>query len=328
MAEEEKKSLELVLAQLDREFGRGSVMRLGNENVEPWPSIPTGALSLDMALGIGGLPRGRMVEISGMESTGKSTVALSVVAEAQRIGLECVYVDIENGLDPGYMRALGLNLDTLLISQPDNAEQALTIVERLVRSGEIGVIVVDSVAALVPTAELEGDMGQSHMGLQARLMSQALRKLNNITAETQTLVIWINQIRMKIGVMFGNPETRPGGLALRFYCSVRIDLRKKEDIKDKDGVVTGLRVKAKVIKNKMAPSLRITEFDIIYGRGVNTLGCIVDLALEKGIITRTGAWISYEGAHIGNGRDKTVLALASDLELADRLKDRILNNGT
>lgn len=320
---EDKKALELAIAQIERQYGKGSIMRLGNENVEPWPAISTGALSLDLALGIGGLPRGRIVEIYGPESSGKSTLALSVVAEVQRAGGQAVYVDIEHALDPSYMKAIGVNMDDLLLTQPSTGEDALNIVDLLAKSNEIDVIVVDSVAALIPKAELEGDIGQSHVGGQARLMSQAMRMLVGNAAKTDTLVIFINQLREKIGVMWGNPEVTSGGKALKFYASVRIDLRKKEDIKD-DGEVLGLRVKAKVIKNKMAPAYRVTEFDILYGRGINTLGCIVDLAEEYGIIKKAGSWYSYDSVQLGQGRSKTIDYVAADLALADELKGKIL----
>lgn len=324
----DNKALELALAQIDRDFGKGSIMRLGDDKVEPWPSISTGALSLDVALGIGGLPRGRIVEIYGMESSGKTSIALSVVAEAQQQGLVCAYVDVENALDPGYMQALGINMQELLLVQPDNAENALEITDRLVRTGTIGVIVIDSVAALVPQAELEGDMGQSHIGLQARLMSQALRKINKSVSDTRTLLIFINQLREKVGVFFGSSEITSGGKALKFYASVRIDLRKTGDVKDKSGNVIGSRVKAKTVKNKMAPALRIAEFDIIYGVGVSAYGCIVDLAIEKGIISRKGksSWYEYEGESY-QGRDALVEAIASDLDLANIMKGKILSNG-
>jgi recombination protein RecA len=321
--DEENNPLELAIAQLDREFGAGTVMRLGNAEIAPWPAISTGALSLDLALGIGGLPRGRMVEIYGMESGGKSTLALSVVAEAQKMGLGCAYIDAENALDPGYMTAMGVDLDKLLFSQPSFAEECLTIIDKLVKSEQVGVVVVDSVAAMVPKAELEGDFGQSHMGLQARLMSQALRMLTGSVADTNTLLIWINQLRSKVGVIFGNPEITAGGLALKYYCSVRIDVRKKEDIKDKEGLPIGIRVKAKVPKNKMAPALRLAEFDILYGQGINQLGCVVDLGLDRGIIKKGGSWLSYNDKQLGQGRDRAILALASDLDLADEIRNRI-----
>lgn len=322
---EENNALELAIAQLDREFGKGTVMRLGNADITPWPAISTGAPTLDLALGIGGLPRGRMVEIYGSESAGKSTLALSIVAEAQRMGLECAYVDAENALDPGYMSALGVDLDRLLFSQPDHAEEGLSIIDKLIKTAQVGVIVVDSVAALVPKAELDGEMGQSHMGLQARVMSQALRKLTGATSETQTLLIWINQLRNKIGVFYGSPEVTTGGIALKYYCSVRIDVRKKEDIKDKDGQPIGIRVKAKVLKNKMAPALRLAEFDILYGQGINKLGCIVDMAVDLGIIKKAGAWFSYNDTQLGQGRDKTIVSLASDLDLADEIRNRVFD---
>ena len=282
---EDSKSLELAIAQLDRQFGPGAVIKLGSSNIEPWSSVSTGAPTLDKILGIGGLPKGRVVEIYGPESSGKSTIALSTVAKAQQQGLRCAYVDAEHALDPVYMAALGVDLDELLLAQPDYGEQALEIADKLIRTGEIGVVVIDSVAALVPKAELEGDMESNQMGLQARMMAKGLRKIVGLANEHKTLVIFINQIRMKIGIMFGNPETTPGGKALPYAASVRIDIRKKEDIKDKSGESIGIKVKAKVIKNKMAPPLKVTEFDIYYGKGVDNFGCLLDIGLQKNLYT-------------------------------------------
>lgn len=319
------KSLELAIAQLERQFGTGAVMRLGTSDIQSWPSVPTGALSLDMILGNGGLPLGRVVEIYGPESSGKSTISLSVVAEAQKMGLKCAYIDAEHALDPTYMQALGVNLDDLLLAQPDYGEQALEIADKLIRTGEIGVVVIDSVAALVPKAELEGDMESNQMGLQARMMAKGLRKIVGLANEHKTLVIFINQIRMKIGIMFGNPETTPGGKALPYAASVRIDIRKKEDIKDKSGESIGIKVKAKVIKNKMAPPLKVTEFDIYYGKGVDNFGCLLDIGLQKGIFTQRGAWVYYQGESFSQGRDNAIEKLKQDKELVQKIEDVIKN---
>ena len=317
---EDSKALEVAMAQLERQFGIGSVMRLGSSEVKPWPAIPTGALTLDNILGIGGLPRGRIVEIYGPESSGKSTIALTVVTEAQKMGLKCAYIDAEHALDPVYMQALGVNLDDLIFSQPDYGEQALEIVDRLVRTGEIGVIVIDSVAALIPKAELEGEMEAAQMGLQARLMAKAMRKLTGLASENKTLLLFINQLRNKIGVMFGNPETTPGGMALKYASSVRIDLRKKEDIKSKDGEVLGVKVKAKVIKNKMSPPLKIAEFDIMYGKGIDQYGCLFDVALDKGVLIQKGAWVQYNGESFAQGRDNAIEKLKTMPELIEIIK--------
>jgi recombination protein RecA len=321
----DEKSLELAIAQLERQFGAGAVMRLGSSKVEQWPSVSTGALSLDMILGIGGLPLGRVVEIYGPESSGKSTISLTVVAEAQKMGLKCAYIDAEHALDPTYMSALGVNLDDLLLAQPDYGEQALEIADKLIRTGELGVVVIDSVAALVPKAELEGDMEANQMGLQARMMSKGLRKIVGLANEHKTLVIFINQLRMKIGIMFGNPETTPGGRALPYASSVRIDIRKKEDLKDKAGDSIGIKVKAKVIKNKMAPPLKVTEFDIYYGKGVDNFGCLLDVAMSKGIFTQRGAWVYYEGESFSQGRDNAIDKLKQDPELVKKLEEQIKN---
>ena len=319
------KTLELAIAQLERQFGAGAVMRLGSSDVKAWPAVPTGALSLDMILGIGGLPLGRVVEIYGPESSGKSTISLSVVAEAQKMGLKCAYIDAEHALDPTYMSALGVNLDDLLLAQPDYGEQALEIADKLIRTGEIGVIVIDSVAALVPKAELEGDMEANQMGLQARMMAKGLRKIVGLANEHKTLVIFINQLRMKIGIMFGNPETTPGGRALPYASSVRIDIRKKEDLKDKSGESIGIKVKAKVIKNKMAPPLKVTEFDIYYGKGVDNFGCLLDVAMAKGFFTQRGAWVYYEGESFSQGRDNAIDKLKHDEELVAKIQEQIKN---
>lgn len=317
---DDSKALDVIIAQLERQFGSGSVITLGSTNVEKWPSIPTGAPTLDRILGIGGLPRGRIVEIYGPESSGKSTIALTVVTEAQKMGLKCAYVDAEHALDPIYMNALGVDLDKLIFSQPDYGEQALEIVDRLVRSGEVGVVVIDSVASLIPKAELEGEMESAQMGLQARLMAKAMRKLVSAASETKTLLLFINQLRNKIGIMFGNPETTPGGMALKYAASVRIDLRKKEDLKDKSGEAVGIKVKAKVIKNKMAPPLKITEFDILYGKGVDQYGCLFDLGLEQGLFTQKGAWIYYNGENFAQGRDNAIEKLKTQEDIISKIK--------
>jgi len=319
----DEKSLELAIAQLERQYGTGAVMRLGTSDIQKWPSVPTGALSLDLILGNGGLPLGRVVEIYGPESSGKSTISLSVVAQAQKMGLKCAYIDAEHALDPIYMQALGVDLDDLLLAQPDYGEQALEIADRLIRTGEIGVIVIDSVAALVPKAELEGDMEANQMGLQARMMAKGLRKIVGLANEHKCLVVFINQIRMKIGIMFGNPETTPGGKALPYAASVRIDIRKKEDLKDKSGESLGIKVKAKVIKNKMAPPLKITEFDIYYGKGVDNFGCLLDVAMQKGIFSQRGAWVYYEGESFSQGRDNAIEKLKQDKELVSKIEEQI-----
>lgn len=320
---EESKTLELAIAQLERQFGTGAVMKLGSSNIESWPSISTGAPTLDKILGIGGLPRGRVVEIYGPESSGKSTIALSAVAQAQSQGIRCAYVDAEHALDPVYMSALGVDLDELLLAQPDYGEQALEIVDKLIKTGEVGMIVIDSVAALVPKAELEGDMEANQMGLQARMMSKALRKITALANEHKTLVIFINQLRMKIGIMFGNPETTPGGRALPYAASVRIDIRKKEDIKDKAGESIGIKVKAKVIKNKMAPPLKVTEFDIYYGKGVDMYGSLLDLGFMSGLFSQKGAWIYYKGEMFSQGRENAINKLKEDESLYDSILQQV-----
>ena len=305
MEENRKKALAAALSQIEKQFGKGSVMRLGDAGATyEVDSIPTGSLGLDIALGVGGIPRGRVTEIFGPESSGKTTITLQVIAEAQRLGGLAAFVDAEHALDPGYAKKLGVDVDNLLVSQPDSGEQALEITEALVRSGAIDVLVVDSVAALVPKAELDGEMGDSHMGLQARLMSQALRKLTGTISKSRTALIFINQIREKIGVMFGNPETTTGGRALKFYSSVRVDIRRIAAIKDGD-VVTGNRTKVKIVKNKVAAPFREAEFDILYGEGISREGDVLDLAVANNIVEKSGAWYSYSSERIGQGRENT-----------------------
>jgi recombination protein RecA len=317
---EDSKALEIAIAQLQKQYGSGAVIKLGSTNVKPWASIPTGALTLDHALGIGGLPRGRVVEIFGPESSGKSTLALTAVAKAQEMGLTCAYIDAEHALDPVYMQAVGIDLDNLLLAQPDYGEQGFDIADRLLRTGDIGLIVIDSVAALVPKAELDGEMEQQQMGLQARMMAKAMRKLTGLAAQHDTLIIFINQLRNKIGVMFGNPETTPGGFALKYAASVRIDVRKKEDLKDKQGNPTGIKVKAKIIKNKMAPPMKVIEFDIIYAQGIDEYGCIFDLGLDKGILSQKGAWVYYNDENFSQGRDNAIEKLKSSPDIVDAIK--------
>ena len=321
---ERDKAIDLALSQIEKQFGKGSIMRLGND--EPLPdiaAIPTGSLSLDLALGVGGVPRGRVIEIFGPESSGKTTLALHIVSEAQKQGGIAAFIDAEHALDIGYARKLGVRTDDLLVSQPDTGEQALDITEMLVRSGAIDVLVIDSVAALVPKAEIEGDMGDSHMGLQARLMSQALRKLTAVIAKSNCCVIFINQIRMKIGVMFGNPETTTGGNALKFYASVRMDIRKIASLKQGNDVI-GSRTKVKVVKNKVAPPFKEVEFDILYGEGISHEGDLLDLAVEKGLIEKSGAWFSYGKERIGQGRENSRLFLKEHPEVAGEIQSQIL----
>jgi recombination protein RecA len=317
------KALELAITQIDRQFGKGSIMRLGDNYIPTMDNvISTGCLSLDVALGVGGIPRGRVVEIYGPESSGKTTLALHIVAEAQKAGGFAAFIDAEHAVDPDYSKRLGVNTEELLISQPDTGEQALEICETLVRSGALDVIVIDSVAALVPRAELEGDMGDSHMGLQARLMSQALRKLTGTVSRSNTTVIFINQIREKIGVMFGNPETTPGGRALKFYSSVRLEIRRITTIKDGAEMV-GSRVRVKVVKNKVAPPFKKSEFDIMYGQGISYVGDIIDLAVEGNIVEKTGAWYSYDDMKIGQGRENAKLFLTENSDIMDAVTEKV-----
>ena len=322
---EKKKALEAAMSQIEKQFGKGSVMKLGEFKAMEIEAIPTGALSLDMALGIGGVPRGRIIEVFGPESSGKTTLALHVVAEAQKMGGEAAFIDAEHALDPVYAKKLGVDIDNLIVSQPDTGEQALEITEALVRSGALDVIVVDSVAALVPKAEIDGDMGDSHMGLQARLMSQALRKLAGAINKTKTVLIFINQLREKIGVMFGNPETTTGGRALKFYASVRLDIRKIENIKQ-DGEVKGNRVRVKVIKNKVAPPFREAEFDIVYGEGISKAGNILDMAVNMDIIEKSGSWFSYDGNRIGQGRENVKKYLKENPEILADVEQKVRAN--
>jgi recombination protein RecA len=323
---DKQKALDAALGQIERAFGKGSIMKLGSrEAATEAEVISTGSLGLDIALGIGGLPRGRIVEIYGPESSGKTTLALHVIAEAQRAGGTCAFVDAEHALDPGYAKKLGVNIDELLISQPDAGEQALEIVDTLVRSGAIDVLVVDSVAALVPRAELEGEMGDSHMGLHARLMSQALRKLTGSISKSRTMVIFINQIRMKIGVMFGNPETTTGGNALKFYASVRLDIRRIGAIKEREQV-TGNQTRVKVVKNKMAPPFKQVEFDIMYGEGVSKRGELIDLGIQAGVVEKSGSWFAYDGQRIGQGRENAKQFLKDNPAIADAIEHAIRAN--
>ena len=317
------KALELAITQIDRQFGKGSIMRLGDNYVPTMENvISTGCLSLDVALGVGGVPRGRVVEIYGPESSGKTTLALHIIAEAQKAGGFAAFIDAEHAVDPDYSKKLGVKTEELLISQPDTGEQALEICETLVRSGALHVIVIDSVAALVPRAELEGDMGDSHMGLQARLMSQALRKLTGTVSRSNTTVIFINQIREKIGVMFGNPETTPGGRALKFYSSIRMEIRRITTIKD-GGEMVGSRVRVKVVKNKVAPPFKKSEFDIMYGQGISYVGDIIDLAVEGNIVEKTGAWYSYDDMKIGQGRENAKSFLTENPDILDAVTAKV-----
>ena len=323
MLEEKQKALDLVLKEIEKQYGKGAIMKLGQSSADiKIDVIPTGCLTLDLALGIGGVPRGRIIEIFGPESSGKTTVALHVIAQTQKMGGVAAFIDAEHALDPVYAGKLGVNLDDLYVSQPDTGEQALDITEHLVRSGAVDVVVVDSVAALTPKAEIEGDMGDSHVGLQARLMSQALRKLTGITNKSKTRAIFINQLREKVGVMFGNPEVTPGGKALKFYSSIRIDVRKADALKDSDGMF-GNRTKAKIVKNKLAPPFKTAEFDIIYGEGISQTGCLVDLGVEYGILEKSGSWFSYNGEKIAQGRDKAKDYLAANPEIAKEIEEKI-----
>ncbi len=319
---EKLKSLQLTLDKLDKEFGKGTIMKMSDKAVEQVPSIPTGSIALDVALGIGGLPRGRVVEIFGPESSGKTTLAIHAIAEAQKLGGIAAFIDAEHAFDRNYAQKLGVNMDVLYVSQPDNGEQALEIADALIRSSAIDILVIDSVAALTPKAEIEGDMGDSRMGLQARLMSQALRKLTGNISKTNTCCIFINQLREKIGVMFGNPETTTGGNALKFYASVRIDIRKTTAIKDGEDV-SGNRVKVKIVKNKLAPPFRRAEFDVIYGEGISRIGEIIDLGTTFNIIKKSGSWFSYGDTKLGQGRDAVKQLLADNDELATELEEKI-----
>ena len=322
MSNDREKALDVALAAIDKQFGKGSIMRMGEKGSMVVEAIQTGALALDVALGVGGLPRGRVVEIYGPESSGKSTLAMHVVAEAQRNGGICAYIDAEHAMDPVYARAIGVDIDQLLISQPDTGEQALEIADMLVRSGALDVVVVDSVAALTPRAEIEGEMGDSHVGLQARLMSQALRKLTANLNKTNTIMIFINQLREKIGVMFGSPETTPGGRALKFYSSVRLDIRRIESIKDGAEVV-GSRTRVKVVKNKVAPPFRQAEFDIMYGKGISREGSLLDMAVEMGIVKKSGAWFTYEGEQLGQGRENAKNFLSENPEIMVEISEKV-----
>ncbi len=322
MNEEKQKALEAAMGQIEKQFGKGSVMKLGEYKTMEVEAIPTGALSLDVALGIGGIPKGRIVEVFGPESSGKTTLALHIIAEAQKMGGEAAFIDAEHALDPVYAKHLGVDIDNLIVSQPDTGEQALEIAEALVRSGAIDLIVVDSVAALVPKAEIDGDMGDSHVGLQARLMSQALRKLAGIINKSNSTIVFINQLREKVGIMFGNPETTPGGRALKFYSSVRLDIRRVENIKQ-DGNVIGSRARVKVVKNKVAPPFRDTEFDIIYGKGISKSGNVLDLAVNLDIVEKSGAWFSYDGNRIGQGRENTKKFLEDNPEIMQEIEAKV-----
>jgi recombination protein RecA len=321
------KALEAALAQIDRAFGKGSVMKLGSREAMEVEAISSGSLGLDIALGIGGLPRGRVVEIYGPESSGKTTLALHVIAEAQKAGGTAAFVDAEHALDPAYAKKLGVNIDELIVSQPDTGEQALEIVDTLVRSNAIDVLVVDSVAALVPRAEIEGEMGDSHVGLQARLMSQSLRKLTGSISRSRCIVIFINQLRMKIGVMYGNPETTTGGNALKFYASVRLDIRRTGQIKDRDDVV-GNTTRVKVVKNKVAPPFKQVEFDIMYGEGISKIGEILDLGAKAGVVEKSGAWFSFDSIRIGQGRENSKKYLRDNPEICARIEKAIRDNAT
>jgi recombination protein RecA len=320
---ERLKAVDLAVGQIEKQFGKGSIMRLGQKGaIQPIEAISTGAISIDFALGVGGVPRGRVVEIFGPESSGKTTLALQVIAEAQKLGGMAAFVDAEHALDAAYAQKLGVDLDNLLVSQPDNGEQALEIVEVLIRSGGVDVVVVDSVAALVPKAEIEGEMGDAQMGLQARLMSQALRKLTGVVSKSKTSLIFINQLREKIGVMFGNPETTTGGRALKFYASVRLDIRRIASIKDGD-VVVGGRTRVKVVKNKVAPPFREAEFDVMYGEGISRTGDLLDLAVDKRIVEKSGAWFAYGGERLGQGREKVKQFLKENPDIQQAIEDRV-----
>ncbi len=319
MTDEKKKALESAIAQIEKTYGKGSIMKMDEENIgEGIEVIPTGCLPLDIALGVGGLPRGRIVEIYGPESSGKTTVALHVIAEAQKLGGTAAFIDAEHALDPIYAQKLGVDIGSMYVSQPDTGEQALEITEQLVRSGGVDIVVIDSVAALTPKAEIDGEMGDAFVGLQARLMSQALRKLTGVTAKSKTLVIFINQLREKVGVMYGNPETTPGGKALKFYSSVRLDVRKVDAIKNGADIV-GNRTKVKVVKNKVAPPFKSAEFDIMYGEGISIFGCLIDAAIDIGVIDKSGSWFSYNGEKIGQGKENVKAYFTEHPELADEV---------
>ena len=322
---EKMRALEAALGQIEKQFGKGSIMKLGDFQAMNVDAIPTGALSLDIALGIGGIPRGRIVEVYGPESSGKTTLALHMIAEAQKLGGEAAFIDAEHALDPVYAKHLGVDIDNLIVSQPDTGEQALEIAEALVRSGALDVIVIDSVAALVPKAEIDGDMGDAHVGLQARLMSQALRKLAGAISKSKSVIIFINQLREKVGVMFGNPETTAGGRALKYYASVRMDIRRIESIKQ-DGEVVGNRTRVKVVKNKVAPPFREAEFDIVYGKGISKEGNILDIAVNLDIVEKSGSWFSYNGERIGQGRENVKKYLADNPEIAKEIEEKIRAN--
>ena len=325
ISEERKKALDIAMAQIEKNFGKGAVMKLGEVGDVTIDTIPSGALSLDIALGIGGFPRGRIVEIFGPESSGKTTVALHAIAEAQKQGGIAAFIDAEHALDPVYARNLGVDVDNLIVAQPDTGEQALEIAEQLVRSGAVDIITIDSVAALVPKAEIDGEMGDSHVGLQARLMSQALRKLTGVLNKSNTVAIFINQIREKVGIMFGNPETTPGGRALKFYASVRLDVRKQEAIKI-NGEVVGTRTKVKVVKNKVAPPFREAVFDIVYGKGISNEGCVLDLATDMNIVDKSGAWFAYNGQKIGQGRENAKAFLTQNPDIMKEIEGKVRDN--
>src|SRR4030081_3261976 len=323
MDREKMKAVDLAVGQIEKQFGKGSIMRLGQKGaIQPIDSIPTGAISIDYALGVGGVPRGRVIEIFGPESSGKTTLSLHAIAEAQKLGGSAAFVDAEHALDANYARRLGVDVDNLLVSQPDSGEQALEIAEVLIRSGAIDIVVIDSVAALVPRAELEGEMGDAQMGLQARLMSQALRKLTGIVSKSKTCLIFINQIREKIGVMFGNPETTTGGRALKFYASMRVDIRRIQAIKEGDKVV-GSRTRAKVVKNKVAAPFREAEFDIVYGEGISREGDLIDLGVDKGLLEKSGTWISFGGERMGQGRENARIFLKENKDIRDKLENTL-----
>jgi len=325
ISEEKKKALDIAMSQIEKNFGRGSVMKLGEVSNVSIDSIPSGALSLDIALGIGGYPKGRVIEIFGPESSGKTTVALHAIAEAQKLGGVAAFIDAEHALDPVYAKKLGVDVDNLVVSQPDTGEQALEITEQLIRSGAVDIITIDSVAALVPKAEIDGEMGDSHIGLQARLMSQALRKLTGVISKSKTVVIFINQLREKVGVMYGSPETTPGGRALKFYSSIRLDIRKQEAIKI-NGEVMGTRTKVKVVKNKVAPPFREAEFDIVYGEGISNEGCVLDLAATLDIVNKSGSWFAYNGQKIGQGRENAKQFFKDNPLMMKEVEKRVRDN--